>query len=335
MSIFISKYDNLIMLKEVTKFLNNGRKIILVHGDADMDAIGSAYAISKIFPEADICAPNGIDRTVKIVSEKIRLEILKECDISSYDTVVVVDTSSPEQLGACIDLPFDKTIIIDHHQNSGKFELYNTYIDSSKIACAEIILDIIKENKISITKDVGLMLLGGMLTDSGHFQFANSTLLKNFAYILDNTEIQIDEVMSLIRLKTDISERIATIKHIGRSKFDYIGNMIVATSHGSSFEASGCRALILSGADVAFVASQRGNSFRMSARTTQEMIRNGLNLSKMLRDISSETTTDGGGHEGAAGLSGIGDAESILHICMMKTMEEFRKIKKNVGRGPE
>ncbi|MCQ2053114.1 MAG: DHH family phosphoesterase [archaeon] len=322
------------MLKEIAKFLSNGRKIILVHGDADMDAVGSAYAISKIFPEADICAPNGIDRTVKIVSEKIKLEILKRCDISSYDTVVVVDTSSPEQLGPCIELPYDKTIIIDHHQNNEKFRLYNTYVDSSKIACTEIILDIIKENGISVTKDVGLMLLGGMLTDSGHFQFANSTLLKNFAYILDNTGIQMDEVMALIKLETDISERVATIKHIGRSKFDYVDNMIVATSHGGSFEASGCRALMFSGADVAFVASQRGDNFRLSARTTQEMIRNGLNLSKMLKDLSFETATDGGGHEGAAGLSGVGDAESILHICMMKTMEEFRKIKK-MGRSPK
>lgn len=39
-----------------------GRKVILVHGNADMDALGSAYALKCVFPEADILAPCGLDR---------------------------------------------------------------------------------------------------------------------------------------------------------------------------------------------------------------------------------------------------------------------------------
>ena len=69
----------------------------------------------------------------------------------------------------------------------------------------------------------------------------------------------------------------------------------------------------------------------MSARATQNMVRRGFNLGEIIKDIGSETDNDGGGHEGAAGISGVGDIEAMLHICMQRTMEEFRKIKNSGG----
>ena len=59
------------------------------------------------------------------------------------------------------------------------------------------------------------------------------------------------------------------------------------------------------------------------------MVRRGFNLGEIIKDIGTETDNDGGGHDGAAGLSGVGDIEAMLHICMQRTMEEFRKIKKS------
>ena len=44
--------------------------------------------------------------------------------------------------------------------------------------------------------------------------------------------------------------------------------------------------------------------------------------------IGEETMSDGGGHGGAAGLTGIGDTEAMLNICMSRTMDVFRDIKK-------
>lgn len=316
-------------MKATADRLKGNNKVILVHGNADMDAIGSAYALAKCFPTADIYAPNGVDRVAKMVSEKMGIEILTECDIEKYDLVVAVDTSSPEQLGAeAVKIP-QNSVIIDHHQRNDKWQGMHFYCDDAKVACAEIILDLIRECDIELTRDVGLVLLGGMLTDSGHFQFANPTMLRNFAYVLEKTGLQMDEALALTKSEVNMSERVSVMKCIERSRFDRVGDMIVAISYGGSYEASGCRALMLAGADVVFVASQRDESFRLSARATQEMVRRGINLGDIVKDIGSETTTDGGGHEGAAGLSGIGDIEAMLHICMQRTMDEFRKIKKS------
>ncbi len=317
------------MLKDVADRLRDKKKVILVHGNADMDAISSAYVLSRCFPTADVCALNGIDRVSKLVSEKVGFNVTESFDEKDYDLIVTVDTSSPDQLQQDTVLPVEKTIVIDHHQNNGKWERYDHYIDDSKVACAQIVLDIIRENGLELDRDMGLMLLGGMLTDSGHFQFADTRLLDDFSYIMGRTDIHMDEAMSLTKSIPSMSERVSVMKCIERSKFDRVGDMIVATSYGGSFEAAGCRALLLAGADVVFVASQREENFRLSARATQEMVRRGFNLGEIVKDIGSETITDGGGHDGAAGLSGVGDIEAMLHICMQRTMEEFRKIKKN------
>ncbi|MBO4502058.1 MAG: exopolyphosphatase, partial [Candidatus Methanomethylophilus sp.] len=64
---------------------------------------------------------------------------------------------------------------------------------------------------------------------------------------------------------------------------------------------------------------------------TQEMVRKGIHLGDMLKNIGTEVTADGGGHGGAAGFSGVGDCEAMLHICMQRTMDAFREIKRNSG----
>ena len=317
------------MFKEIADKLRDKRKVILVHGNADMDAISSAYALSKCFPPADICAMNSIDRVSKMVSEKIGFRVIESFNPDDYDLIVTVDSSSPDQVIEGIVLPKEKTLVIDHHHRNGKWDDYESYIDDTKVACAEIILDLIRENDLQIDRDMGMMLLGGMLTDSGHFQFADTKLLNDFSYVMEKTGIHMDEAMALTKSEPSMSERVSVMKCIERSKFDRVGDMIVATSYGGSYEAAGCRALLLSGADVVFVASQRDENFRLSARATQEMVRRGFNLGEIVKDIGTETDNDGGGHDGAAGLSGVGDIEAMLHICMQRTMEEFRKIKRS------
>lgn len=312
---------------DVADILKDRKKVVLVHGNADMDALGSAYALSRAFPPADVYAPAGMDRVARMVSEKLGIRVLEECDLSDYELTVIVDTSSPDQLQkAGLVLPPD-CVVIDHHAPTGKWEGVRFYCDESRVACCEMVKDIIEAAEIAMDRETGLALAGGMLTDSGHFQFADYRLLREFADVLEKCQIPMDEALRLTRAPVSMSERVAAMKAIGRSKFDRVGDMIVAISFGSSFEAASCRALMASGADVVFVGSQRENEFRVSGRASQEMVRRGIKLDAILGELSHETDTDGGGHGGAAGMTGVGDAEAMLHMCMMKTMDEFRKIK--------
>ena len=319
------------MLRKTAEMLRDKKKVVLVHGNADMDALGSAYAISQCFPPADICAPGGTDRVAKTVIEKFNIPVLSEFDPADYEMVVVVDTSSPDQfLPGNVTVPAG-SIVIDHHRPTGKWDGMHFVCDDTKVSCVELIYDLIKEGACDLDRTSGMLMMCGMLTDSGHFQYADPKLMKAFAELMTSMKIGMDEAMSVTKTEQSMSERIAVMKSVGRSKFDRIGDMIVAVSDGKSYESSTCKALMACGADVVFVASQRDEGFRLSARATQEMLRRGIHLGEILKGLGSETETDGGGHAGAAGMSGIGDADAMLHMCMKRTMAEFREIKKKDG----
>lgn len=317
-------------LTDIVKQLDGKNKIILTHGNSDLDAIGSAYGIKASFGPADIYAPAGIDRISRIVLDKLGITILESADISDYDLVVVVDSSSPDQLQTEEFQVPPGSLVIDHHACTGRWNGMNFFCDDSRTSCCEIVKDIIDCAGIPIEHTTGLMLLGGMLTDSGHFQYADYRTLRAFADILERCQIPMDEALSLVKAPVNMSEKTAALKAIGRSKFERVGDMIVAVSFGSSFEAASCRALMAAGADVVFVGSQREDEFRISARATQDIVRKGVKLDTIMGQLSHETLTDGGGHGGAAGITGTGDVEAMVHMCMMKTMDEFRNIKKRM-----
>jgi nanoRNase/pAp phosphatase (c-di-AMP/oligoRNAs hydrolase) len=315
------------MLTTIAERLRHGRKLVLLHGNADPDALGCAYAIARTFPVAEICAPGGMDKIAKVIAAKLNIKVLERADLATYDQIVVVDTSSPDQLGELSSVP-PETIIIDHHARSDRWGTRTYYCDDSRKSCAEIIYQILQVAGIKPERDVGLALLAGMLTDSGHFRYSNGALLRAFADLMEDAGVEIDEVTSMTDLEPDISERISQLKGAQRIRFDRIGDRIVAISVGSAYESSVCKGMLSIGADVAFVGSQRDEHFRLSARARPEMVRMGLHLGRLLEDVGTETSNDGGGHGGAAGLVGVGDVEAILNICMQRTMDFLREKKR-------
>ncbi len=83
----------------------------------------------------------------------------------------------------------------------------------------------------------------------------------------------------------------------------------------------------MAGADVAFVGSQRDERFRISARAKQDIVRKGLHLGRLLDEVGGETDNSGGGHAGAAGLTGVGDVEAVLNMCMSRALDFLRELR--------
>jgi len=308
------------MLGTIALRLQSGTKLVLLHGNADPDALGCAFAICRSFPNVKVVAPGGLDRLSKVIGAKLNFEVGEIASLEGYDVKVVVDTSSPDQIG-----PFsgglDGCIVIDHHARTDRWQGCTYYCDDTRRSCAEIVYELLKEAGIKIGKEVGLALMIGMLTDSGHLNYATPALLRSFAEIMEETRLSMDEVMDLIEIEQDVSERISQLKGAQRLKFERTDGFIVALSHGSAFESSVCKSLIGLGADVAFVGAQRDESVRISARARPEIVRMGLHLGKLLGEVGTETSNDGGGHGGAAGLVGVGDVEAILNICSQRAID--------------
>lgn len=315
------------MLEDILSELEKGKKCILLHVNADPDALGCAIALSLAFSDVSICAVGGLSKNGKSLQKNLGVEVIEQPDISLYDKIVVVDTPSPERLGEFKD-KFRDLIVIDHHSKTFDWNTELCYVDENKASCGEIIYQILKLGEKEITRQIGLALLAGIMTDTGKFSYANATTLKTFAEIMEVTGIGMEEVLSVFEEEheTDYSRRISKLKGAQRLRYQSLKGYIVAVSQVSSFESDVCNTLLSLGADVAFVGSQRDDRLRISARATQAIIKEGLHLGNLMADIGKENGCDGGGHDGAAGLTGIGDVEAVLNICMERTKGAFKGV---------
>ncbi|NLI74273.1 MAG: exopolyphosphatase [Euryarchaeota archaeon] len=298
--------------------------VVLLHNNADPDALGSAFAIQQAFGKVTIAALGGMDRVSKVVATKLSIIVEETIDLEEFDLIAAVDSSSAEQLGVDGDIV---DVVIDHHAPTGQWTGPLHFIDENRRSCAEIVLDLVRAADHTLSRDTGLALAAGMLTDSGHFRFSNPALLDSMASVLREAKIGMDEVMDLTDMESDVSERVSQLKGAQRLRFDRIGDKIAAMSQGSAHESSVCRAIILAGADVAFVGSQRDGEFRISARGKQDLVRKGLHLGRLLDQIGEEIDGRGGGHAGAAGLAGAGDVEAVLNMCMSQATDFLRELR--------
>jgi phosphoesterase RecJ-like protein len=306
-----------------TELSNEGGTLILLHGNADPDAIASAFAVQQSFPDVTIGTPGGMDRMSKLLAAALGIETVDVVEDFRASRILILDTSGPEQLNAQVDLSI--ALVVDHHVKNDRWSSARMYYcDDTKSSCSEIIFELLKEAGKTFSREVALALMYGILTDTGYFKFAKPGALVAFSELMTLHDVHMDEAMGLIGVDIDISERISQLKGAQRLKYWKIGDHIVATSQGSAYEASVCKALLNLGADVAFVGSQRGPEFRISARATPNLVRKGLHLGKLLGNVGSETTNGGGGHPGAAGITGVGDVEAILNISAENAMKFLR-----------
>lgn len=314
------------MKSVLAKTLSTGVSAYVVHGNADPDALGSAFALSSTF-KGPIIAPGGLDRASKVVAAKLSIEVQEDFDEVNIDRVVILDTSGPEQLGKLKYLGEDEhAIVIDHHTKNSSWKSKTYHCDDKKKSCCEIVYEILKSSGIKPSRNAALALLSGMITDTGHFRYGNAATLETFAEILREHEIDMHEAMGMIEGEIDLSERISQLKGAQRLRFVRMEKYIIATSFGSAFEASVGKSLISLGADIAFVGSQRGAHFRISARASQDVVDLGIHLGKLLEGVGRETSNGGGGHPGAAGLSGQGDVKRILDLCVHRARKALKSL---------
>lgn len=319
------------MLKEIASELGSGGSTtIVLHGNADPDAVSSAFAISRAFKDVVISAPGGLDRASKVLAQQLDIDIVIE-SVPDSTRILVLDTSGPDQIP--VELDYSDSVVIDHHARNRAWEdsrLY--YCDDSKASCAEIVYELLKVAGKTPDREAALALMTGILTDTGYFKFARPGSMVTFAELMQLHGIDMDEATGLMSLEVDPSEKISQLRGAQRLKYWKVGRRIVAISQGSAFEASVCKALVHLGADIAFVGSQRGETFRISARATPEMARKGVHLGRLLNGVGSETSNGGGGHPGAAGISGVGDVEAMLNISAENAIKLLREMESSGDR---
>ncbi|MEW5759590.1 MAG: DHH family phosphoesterase [Candidatus Thermoplasmatota archaeon] len=297
------------------------RKLLILHKNADVDAVGSGVALACVFKNIDVGVMESISRFGSRLLEELNHELLLNPKIEDYSSIIAIDTSSPNMLG--IKNLEKISIIIDHHTPTNVWKNCIYICDESKSSCAEIIYDIIKEVEHEKTKKIGKALLAGIICDTSFLRYAKQSTLLSIIEIMEKYHVKIDDVFSLFSDQPlEISKKIAALKALQRMRFEVIGkDKIIASSVVSTNESMVANLLLNIGVSLAFVGSQNKENFRISARANIPE----LHVGKFLAEVGKEFGGEGGGHNGAGGLSGLGDVEAFLLFCMEKAKERLER----------
>jgi phosphoesterase RecJ-like protein len=305
--------------------------------------VGSAVALLRNFPGFDISGAGSISRLGKRLLEFVGERVVDAPDYGSYDKLVILDTSNLPSLGIPPEVLAQKRkLIIDHHlknSNIRDVELY--YSDEGKPSCAEIIWEILQvaansadagsrsAGHMLVDRETAAALAAGILTDTAHLRFARTSTLKALTDMLEGSGLPLEEVLALMEDDVpDMSRKVAFLKGAQRLRFEPAGEYIVAASHVSAFEGALSKTLLALGADVVFVGAQARKEFRVSGRATQALVRRGFHVGKLMEEAGREMGGQGGGHAGAAGMSGEGEMEAAVNILVEKALTALRQMPK-------
>jgi nanoRNase/pAp phosphatase (c-di-AMP/oligoRNAs hydrolase) len=285
-----------------------GKKIaILIHHNADIDAIGSATALLLGFGQKNIKATIGIPNSIARQAKK--LLIYSECrtkinpDLKDFDVIFVLDTAVPEQLYP-IKIPEDKEIyVIDHHENT-RIRGTEEFISPRRKATCEMMLKVLKDNNVKIDRKIANLLLAGIVSDTNHFMLADKITFKLVVELL-NYNADLRFVLNLVNNPPEFSERLAKLRGSENLEIYKHKDNIIVFSEVQSHEAAVARGLLSLGADVSIVFIEKDDELRVSARANRLIVsRENLNLGQdIFSKLHEVSGGNGGGHDAAGSLN--------------------------------
>jgi nanoRNase/pAp phosphatase (c-di-AMP/oligoRNAs hydrolase) len=314
---------------DAIKALTEGKKsiLILTHHNADIDAVASALALhvglKQLGIETDIGVAESIAKPTHKLAAGFAFNIDPDC--SAYDTVILVETSVPEQLASVKNVRAD--IIVDHHP-PGKLvdKARAVWINEDAKSASQMIYHLLRELDVSIDRQLATFIAAGMAADTAHLRLAG---LPEFEILVElmRTGAQWDEVLKLIETPVDKSESIAVLLAANRMRLWKIGDLVLAFSNVKSHEAAAARSLVKLGADIAVVIAEKEQEVRISSRSRPWTEKAGIDLSVIFKEVGKLINGSGGGHAQAGSANGYDKAGIEPAVKYIR-----REIEKTIGK---
>lgn len=303
----------LITLKEAAEKLQAAKKILVTsHVQPDGDAIGSTLATVQILralgKSAQIFIDDSVRKNLHVLPhfEEIRLPV--DGETFDADLLLILDTS-PDRIGNVRKLTDAPILNIDHHvTNSGEgFELYREH---EAAATCEIIFKLARELDAPITADIATCLYTGLATDTGFFQFSNTTAQTlSTAAELVKCGVKPNYISEQMEKKSlaEVQGLRAALNTLKIFYDDKVAGMILDYETAQKFDSTEGfidQIRVIDTVDVAFLITEKAPNFcRVSMRSK------GVNVAQIANKLG------GGGHIRAAGCTlktSLAEAEKTL-----------------------
>ncbi len=166
--------------------------IIFMHARPDADTVGTACALAEVFRALGknpryACSDKIPKRLEFIINDLPRAENFEN------STLISVDVASPMQLGELVDFAPRISLMIDHHELGEPFA--PSYIVKGASSAAEALYDIICElvrtEKIILTKKIAEPLFTAICSDTGSFRYSSASA-RTFRIAAELLELGVD-----------------------------------------------------------------------------------------------------------------------------------------------
>ena len=303
------------MNDKISNYFDKGPIFITGHINPDGDALGASFCLKLLLDNENIDADIDFDIATSLPTnlDHLPYELITKNIKTSYETVFIFDCGNPSRLGKYenIVLKANNIIVIDHHIDPtfGTLQI----VDPNAASTTQVLFRQLVKEKYKINKAMADCLLTGLITDTGRFQYPNTTtevftiaseLLSNGADLSSISEniygsIEFNalklqsEIINRIEFEKDIQFTYSTIYQNDYKKYNI-------SPEETDFMIDVVR--LVKGANIALLLKEQiDGSFKGSLRS-----RNNFNV----QEIAS--IFNGGGHKAASGFSSELSEQEII-----------------------
>jgi phosphoesterase RecJ-like protein len=303
------------------------RILVVTHVGPDGDALGSltavGVALSQLDKQVDLVCDDNVPERFRYLpgSHKVQSKINNH----PYDLLIAVDCGDESRMGnafAELSSPLPFIINIDHHVTNSYFGNVNV-IDATATSTAEILYALLQEIGVTITADIALSLLTGLVTDTLGFRTIGVTA-KTLKVASALVEAGAD--LAYVTTYALTIKQLSTVKlwQIGLDKMQVKDGLIWASiSHGEQqaidFNGSSTNGLVNILADIDEAAigvallEMNDGSIRVGWRC-----RPPYNVAEIASDLG------GGGHPLASGCTLPGPLEEAEALVVARSLSAIQ-----------
>jgi phosphoesterase RecJ-like protein len=301
------------------------RFLVTTHENPDGDALGSMLAMTLALRELGKDAVMYLYGDVPLPAEYSLMHLdgllRRVPDDAGERVLIAVDCANESRLGPDSEVLQNAPLVldIDHHHDNTRFGDVNL-IDPSASSTGELLRDVFRELEVEITPDIAEPLYVAVVTDTGRFQYANTTP-KSLRLAAELIEAGADHhrIFQGVYESVQFAKLKLLARALERAQVYEGGRLVVSHLLRDDFREVGAaepyaEGIIdylraVEGADMSVLIREPptragGPTRRVSLRSSHDE----LDVSAMARK------QDGGGHRQAAGFSSEDTVEEITEF---------------------
>ncbi len=303
-----------------------GKILLLMHENADLDAICSTAIMQRYLKSKKVDAKMGVPSHMNEQSLRFafkeKLSFIINPHLDSFDSIIIFDMNDYEQLGSLRKeftalqkkKRFD-LFVFDHHEIEKRSIVRGkkAFVNPKAISTTQVLYESL--GKKVFDKKMCFYVCLGIMEDTGNFMTGTVNSFIDFAECLKKSGKKYADLLEIRKQKIPANERHAFLEAAKRSSLYNFNGVVVAVSYLSFYQGQAATKLLDFGADITLVAGtdKRGITSMSGRADSAFKTSKKFNLmTHVFKPIQKKFGGEIGGHSGAAQWKGKVNEKTIL-----------------------